>query len=273
MAEDVIQFPEQEEQNILDMLVNMLPNLDGLQALTAVLDLPDREFDSFMPIVLEELEKGFNNSNDKYNLALALNMSGKTNAELRQLFTAVIETIDTEFEQYDEKRKGFLKQVIGMLMNCLERGTGLHERIIQIPIQLCHENAKMPTYAHDGDAGCDVYALDDYTIEPHQTIIIPLGFKVAVPAGYELQLRARSGMSARTKLRLANGVGTIDSGFRGEVGVIFDNISERPCYISKGQRIAQMVLSAVPVASFYEVDSVEAYESSRGEGGYGSSGR
>ena len=272
---DIVEFVNDKntsDETSFEQLAQAIPGLDGIQALAGVLDLSDEDFNAMRPILIEELEKGFNNSNDKYNLALAFNMSGLSTAELRETFNKVVEKIDTDFAQYDEERRNFLKQVLAMMINSLETGKATHNRIIRIPIQLCKEDAKIPTYAHDGDAGCDVYALEDYTVEPNQTMVIPLGFKVAVPYGYELQIRPRSGMSSKTKIRIANAPGTVDSSFRGEVGVIIDNIASRPFYIVKGQRIAQMVLSEVPVASFYKVDDVSKFNTDRAEKGFGSSG-
>ena len=80
-------------------------------------------------------------------------------------------------------------------------------------------------------------------------------------------------MSSKTKIRVANAPGTIDAGYRGEVGVILDNIGDYPYYITKGQKVAQMVLKEVPVASFYKVEDISVFSSERGEGGYGSSGK
>ena len=262
-----------DNEYISTLLPEEIPGLDGIGALVAMLDLEDNEFESMKPLLLEELEKGFNNSNDKYNLAFAMNMSGRSVAELRTTFEEVIKSIDVKFPQYNQSRRDFLKQVFSMMINSLETGKGLHNRIIRIPIELCHPDAHLPTYAHDSDAGCDVYCLDDYTVEPHQTIIVPLGFKVAIPNGYELQIRPRSGMSSKTKIRVANAPGTIDAGYRGEVGVILDNIGDYPYYITKGQKVAQMVLKEVPVASFYKVEDISVFSSERGEGGYGSSGK
>jgi dUTP pyrophosphatase len=87
------------------------------------------------------------------------------------------------------------------------------------------ENVNEPYYAHPTDAGVDVCAAEDVIIAPGETKIVRTGIKVAIPEGYELQVRPRSGMSAKTKLRVANTPGTIDSGYRGEIGVIIDNIS------------------------------------------------
>lgn len=273
---DVIKLNIADElpQNSFEKLADEIPNMEGIDALVALLQMPDEDFEHLKPLVLEELEKNLNNSNDKYSLAFALSSSGISVETLRSKFSEVMEKIDEEFSMYNDSKKDFLKQTLSFMLNALEKGRGLHSRIVKIPIELCNEDARIPSYANDGDAGCDVYALEDITVEPNSTVLVPLGFKVAIPHGYELQIRPRSGMSLRTKIRIANSPATIDSGYRGEVGVIIDNIdTERPYYITKGQRIAQMVLSEVPVASFFTVNNIDEYASARGKGGYGSSGR
>ncbi|MGE5705003.1 MAG: dUTP diphosphatase [Clostridia bacterium] len=167
----------------------------------------------------------------------------------------------------------------------------------QVPVKIkkLHADAIVPVYAKAMDAGFDLVAIEDVLIQPGETAKIPTGLAFAIPAGYELQIRPRSGISAKTKLRLSNAPGTIDSGYRGEVCVLVDNI--RPisgklgtaCYnvgeqimeiphqtdanaylIRKGDRIAQGVLSEVPQAVFEVVDELD--ETERGSGGFGSSG-
>nr|WP_181349482.1 deoxyuridine 5'-triphosphate nucleotidohydrolase [Thalassobacillus sp. CUG 92003] len=168
----------------------------------------------------------------------------------------------------------------------------------RVKIRKLHPDAIIPTYAHEGDAGADLYAVEDTVIEPGDTAVIKTGISVELPAGYEWQIRPRSGISARTKLRVANAPGTVDFGFKGEVGVIMDNVAqdhdfpttedivlytdgissrmakddEVDCsyHIRKGERIAQAILAPVASATFVEVDTLD--ESDRGEGGYGSSG-
>jgi len=93
---------------------------------------------------------------------------------------------------------------------------------------------------------------------------------MAVPKGFELQIRPRSGMSAKTKLRVANSPGTVDSGYRGEIGIIMENIGDEVINVSAGDRIAQGVIGIVPAASFVEVGELD--ETERGAGGYGSTG-
>ena len=176
--------------------------------------------------------------------------------------------------------------------------------IVQIPVQRCRDGAVLPAYARDGDAGMDVCAAEGAVILPGQTVLIPTGLKFAIPPGYEIQVRPRSGLSLRTALRIPNSPGTIDSGYRDEVGIIMTNTRlpagvtrvedvmavadngggfpevtldgpqvEGPCAykINKGDRVAQLVLKAVPRAELVEVDDVGAYGEGR-LGGLGSTG-
>ena len=159
---------------------------------------------------------------------------------------------------------------------------------MDIYIEKISEDAVMPFYAHEGDAGMDLCANEDVMIAPGETKLVPTGLKMAIPVGYEVQIRPRSGISLKTKLRVANAPGTIDSGYRGEVCVIMDNISDprfvenritiedkgqQGTYlIKKGNRIAQMVIASVVKGEIIECQNVESIDSDRGVGGFGSSG-
>lgn len=145
---------------------------------------------------------------------------------------------------------------------------------VNVKVKKLHPDAVIPKYAHEGDAGFDLVAVEDTVIEPGETKLVPLGLAFEIPQGYEIQIRPRSGLSLKTKLRQSNCVGTIDAGYRGEVKAMFDN-TDKDLYtgvikINKGDRIAQGVLNKVPQAQFIEV--YELNESERGEGGFGSSG-
>lgn len=145
--------------------------------------------------------------------------------------------------------------------------------MVKVFIEKCHPEARIPVYSRDGDAGMDVFALYDVKIMPQETVIIKTGLKVAIPEGYEIQIRPRSGLSLKTPLRVPNSPGTIDAGYRDEIGIIITNTSPVESYeIKKGDRIAQMVLQRVPMVSWVETNSVAAYGADRG-GGFGSSGR
>lgn len=144
---------------------------------------------------------------------------------------------------------------------------------IQVAIELCRPEARLPQYAHADDAGTDIYAAETVTIAPGQTVLVATGLKVAIPDGFELQIRPRSGLSFKTPLRVPNTPGTIDAGYRDEVRVIMQNTSfDTPYTVEVGDRIAQFVLQRVPMAMFQVVESVAASGEDRG-GGFGSSGK
>ena len=141
------------------------------------------------------------------------------------------------------------------------------------------QDAIIPEYATPGASGMDVASPVDVLIDAGKTVLIKLGFAVAVPDGWELQVRPRSGLSLKTKLRLPNAPGTIDSDYRGEVGVIIENTDVDPNFvfmppafrINRGDRIAQLVLCPVARAEMVEVD--ELPDTQRGTGGFGSTGK
>lgn len=157
-----------------------------------------------------------------------------------------------------------------------ERRTSVFDEEPGVPIKVkkLHDDAVIPQYAKPGDAGFDLVATEDVTIRPGQTRLIPTGLALAIPVGYEIQVRPRSGLSYRTKMRVANSPGTIDAGFRGELKVIAENIGAQGVYktieIKKGDRIAQGVLAIAPLARFIEVDELDDTE--RGTGGFGHTG-
>jgi dUTP pyrophosphatase len=131
----------------------------------------------------------------------------------------------------------------------------------------------LPRYAHQGDAGADLHSNEQVKIYPGETRPVKTGLFFAIPLGYEVQVRPRSGMSAKTKIRVANSPGTIDHQYRGELMVLCENIGDEPYEIAKGDRIAQMVLAPVWNAMWSQVSSVDQLgETDRGTGGFGSTG-
>ena len=130
----------------------------------------------------------------------------------------------------------------------------------------------LPFYATEGSAGMDVYSNEELELEPLSTIIVKTGLFVKIPEGYEIQVRPRSGLSAKSKLRIANSPGTIDSDYLGEIGIIIDNISDTYYHlIKKGERIAQLVLKKVEQIEWEEVEEFSEI-TERNVGGFGSSG-
>jgi dUTP pyrophosphatase len=133
------------------------------------------------------------------------------------------------------------------------------------------ERARLPTRAHDGDAGLDLYALRDAVLAPGERASVPTGIAVEIPPGQAGLVLPRSGLAARHGISVVNAPGLIDSGYRGEVRVLLlNNDRERPFTLSAGDRIAQLVLVRVELPTPVEVDSLT--NSERGVGGFGSSG-
>ncbi len=129
---------------------------------------------------------------------------------------------------------------------------------------------ELPHYQTAGSAGMDVRAAADLTLEVGQTKLVPTGFAMEIPPGTEVQLRPRSGLALKHSLTMLNSPATIDSDYRGEVGVILTNLGQQPFEIKRGDRIAQMVVARVEHAEIIEVD--ELGDSDRGAGGFGHTG-
>ncbi len=146
---------------------------------------------------------------------------------------------------------------------------------ITVPVRvLPHgEGLPLPRYASDGAAGCDLHAAIDEPIllAPGDRAAVPTGIALAIPEGFEGQVRARSGLALRHGIACVNAPGTIDSDYRGEVKVILGNLGREPFEIRRGDRIAQVVFAPVVRAEIQKVD--ELSDSARGPGGFGSTGR
>jgi len=133
------------------------------------------------------------------------------------------------------------------------------------------EGLPAPAYATDGAAGLDVVAAEDLTLAPGQRQAVATGFAIAIPPGYEVQVRPRSGLALKHGITCLNTPGTIDEDYRGEVKVILANLGNEPFEVRRGERIAQLVPSPVLKASFREVHDLS--ETGRGAGGFGSTGQ
>lgn len=289
----------EEKKSYIEQLLGDLKNLNsedaGMELIAALLNLDDENFENLAGVYLLEMQKSLSSSKTQMTMAQMLDSEGITLEQLRQDFEKNISKIDSELgDILSDKKRDFLRQVMILVYNSVAETEGISKKIIQIPIEKCHEDAKIPVYANLTDAGADLYAIEDIVIAPGETVLIPTGLKVAIPRGYEIQVRPKSGRALKTKMRVANSPGTIDAGYRDEIKVIIDNI-EPPFKdinyhfddegkviidsilhgssysISKGDKFAQLVLSEVPKMDFVEVESVSKYTGNRG-GGFGSTG-
>lgn len=281
-----------ELEKILDTLKETNADI-GTEELGALLALPDEDFNLISEPILLELEKSLNNTNDKIVLEKMLRESSTTGREVAAAYQEVINEIDNALPSFSQVKRDFLKRTIAILANLFLEIDGQSKDIVKIPIELCNSDAKIPTYANIGDSGMDIFALEDITINPGEAKLIKTGLKVAIPIGYELQVRPKSGRSLKTKLRVANTPGTIDSGYRDEIGVIIENVNSpikdieyhfedgkvvidsilhgESYIIEKGDKFAQLVLTKISTCDFYQIENIGEIEGDRG-GGFGSTG-
>jgi dUTP pyrophosphatase len=282
--EQIEQFYEENKDSI-DMI-------GGLEMLEALLETPDEQFVMIAPKFLEVLQSTLQDPQTRTEFRAYLQDKNYTSQDISDEARAFNEAIE-QMDFLSEPKKDVIKQAIAVSVNLLQEINNSMERIIEIPCETA-EGVELPTYANEGDAGLDIYSPKEYTINPGETIIIPTGIKVAIPKGYAILIQPRSGQSVKTKLRIANTPGLIDSGYRDEIGVIVENIEPpfkdleyhfddngKPIIdsilhgqaytIAEGQRFAQMRLVQVPTASFVQVDSVANLGEDRG-GGFGHTG-
>lgn len=271
-----------------------LNSLDGnsIDAIAVLLSMDDAQFELVSSGILDSFLRSLNTTNARLMLAQSINATGSTAESVQNEFLQLVNEVDTITDLTAPKRD-FLKKLLHGINTAISETEGIAKRYIQIPFVKCHPDAKMPEYAHPDDSGMDVYAVDNYVIHPSETKLIPTGIKVAVPNGYEIQIRPKSGRALKTKMRIANSIGTVDAGFRGELQVIIENIEPpikditydfddngRPIItsilrgsdmtIGKGEKFAQLVLMEVPKAVLFQVENLDDTE--RADGGFGSSG-
>ena len=142
--------------------------------------------------------------------------------------------------------------------------------MLRVKIKKLADDAIIPNYAHKGDAGMDIYSVEEKVLNPGESALISTGIAIAIPYGFEAQVRPKSGLAANNGITVLNTPGTIDCHYRGEVKVIMINLGKTHFKVEKGKKIAQIVFNKVEEADFQEVDELD--ETARGEGGFGSTG-
>lgn len=140
-----------------------------------------------------------------------------------------------------------------------------------LPVQRLHPEAVLPSYAHEGDAGLDLTAVEEVALGPGERAAVPTGLAMAIPDGWVGLVHPRSGLAHRHGITVTNAPGTIDAGYRGEVQVLLVNLGAEAVTLRAGERVAQLVLQRVGHAEVVEVGDLE--DTTRGSGGFGSTGR
>ena len=293
-ADDVEQneITDEELEQFYEDNKDAIDLIGGLDMFESLMALDDESFEQLKPQVLSLFAETLHEPESISEFRTLAIAQGYTPETAKADFQMAIDAIN-EIDFLSESKKDFLKEIYTMSSNQLNKIIGTVGDVIRIPCALA-KDVSIPTYAHDTDAGVDLYSPAEYTIGPGETIIIPTGIKVAIPEGYALLIQPRSGQSAKTKLRIANTPGLIDAGYRDEIGVIIENIEPpfkdidyefdstgeihiksilhgQSYTIAEGQRFAQMRLVQVPKAEFVLMESVGEIGEDRG-GGFGSTG-
>lgn len=305
MENNVSQFPTQDAKT-LKFTPEVLKEIqgleeqfegasDGLAILGVIFNLSDEAFELMRPVFQDAMREAYHEPQAQMQLMQMLAQSGFTVDDLLSNTDEIIKAIaNTDELDISDTKRDFLKFMFTEIATAVGESTLNPAHIVNIPIILCREGAKLPTYATDGSAAMDLYATDDYTIDPGETKLIPTGLKVKIPHGYALLIQPRSGMSARTKLRIPNSPGLIDEDYHEEIQVIIENVDPfikdvgtilindkqessnlygTSFFIGKGERFAQMRLIEVPRVKWQEVTSFGGFEADEDHGkGFGSTG-
>jgi dUTP pyrophosphatase len=245
---------------------------DNYEQIGYILDAPDTTFnvikDDFKDSIIQSLSQSNLNSD-----LIAVSGQDIDIKDLKEEIATTTEIFSQLFEEIDhDLPQDRIDFFLSLIQGIKEQVIALPERkVIDVVIEKIKDNAIIPTYAHPTDAGADCYATETITINGFETTVVGLGIKVAIPEGYEIQIRPRSGMSMKTPIRVANAPGTIDCGYRDEIGIICQNTSMQPYTINEGDRIAQMIIAPSPMINFTEgkVDNI----GNNRNGGFGSSGK
>jgi dUTP pyrophosphatase len=178
--------------------------------------------------------------------------------------------MDGPFDSKEEALREASEFIADAMKDWREKEIALSTYAIDIKVKKLHPDARLPFYASDGAAGADLYALENFVVPAESRTMARTGIAVEIPLGFEIQVRPRSGLAAKEGITVLNSPGTIDSDYRGEICVILHNTSPWAVNFQKGDRIAQIVVAPVFTAVFTESDRLG--ETTRGEGGFGSTG-
>ena len=295
LARDLVEKGQEEytEQNeVVRELTAMLnsTSVEGGEEIFGLLQLPEDHFSAIAPHFLSELERLYNLPSNKMQMAQVFNANGYTIEDLQENFEELEKAIDSLDGKLSQHKIDFLKEIINIIYTAVAACEGIAKRIIAIPIAL-EDGATLPEYKTSGAAAMDVCAIEDYIIKPGEKVLVKTGVKLAIPQGYAVLVQPRSGLSLKTKLRIANTPGLIDSDYRGEIGVILENVDPpikdivlddegkvlsilygSSYSVGKGERIAQLRLVEAPRMALFEVENLDNFETERGDGGFGSTG-
>ena len=264
-----------ELNGIFEQANELQPVMDIVES---IMSLPDEQLnevakESIMGMITGALSPSIRKESVK-NLIESFENQGMNRAQAKQL----IESAKTEFNAYikglqpSKMKQEMIDEVFGVLYEIFDNAADqYHQYNIDLPI-LLDNGGQVPSYAHDGDAAADLYAKESMTLLAHTLgNKVETGVHIALPEGWVAYIVPRSSIGAKTPLRLSNSIGVIDSGYRGELIALYDNISDFDYTINAGDRIAQLII--MPSYRFKPQIVDILPDSSRGEGGFGSTGK
>lgn len=285
-----------EGMNVLDELFKDTENPSGLELLGALFALNDNDFELLRPVMQDAMIEAYNSPQAQMQLVQALASAGISIDDVLNHSDEVIEQLFNSDEiELSESKKDFFKFMFVAVSNAISSSTINPAHVVEIPVEICRENAKLPTYATNGSGAMDIYSSEEVTLQPGECKIVPIGIKVAIPHGYGLLIQPRSGLSRKIKLRIPNTPGLIDEDYHEEIGVIVENTNIRVkdvdiyepsdhielvkeygslITIGAGERFAQMRLVEIPRIKWKEVNSLGTFSADEDHGkGFGHSGQ
>lgn len=238
-------------------------NIPGMEEFVDLVKTPDNIFNMLYPSLKQELSKVIHDPQTENIIREATNTPEYK--EISEQIPIIIANLRA-LKDANPNKIEFITMILEIFTSDFSDA--------EVFVEFIHkdEKSKLPAYAHLTDAGADIYVNNDLVVGPGEFgVIVPTGMKMAIPVGWQLAVRPRSGLSHKTLIRVANAPGTIDAGYRDEVGIIIDNFDDVPFTVANGDRLAQLVLEKVYKAKYTEVPSVANIGENRG-GGYGSTG-
>lgn len=249
-----------------------------IEAINSIKELKEEELtDEIVERSKEEIDNIFNDAVISQTINSIIQNLERQNLTRQETFDAVnsLKNVINELVYGEDIVTGNKKAILDLTVNKIHEIFNnvidrYHNYSIELPMTL-DEDAQVPSYAHDSDAAADMYATEDIMIPAHfHGVPVGTGVHIQLPEGWVAMLFPRSSIGAKTPLRLSNSVGIIDSGYRGEIRALYDNIGDEPYQIHKGDRIAQLMVMPSYRFKAQVVDTLE--NSDRGEGGFGSTG-
>ena len=232
-------------------------------------DLPDESVELILPQIEEEFKKLVDEQDLVNKTKTEFLQEGYTLADIKALKESYDNIANDYFKLVSPTSpKGrYIASLVGVYKDILDKiAKEGFSRTVNIKVLKENEDAILPEYAHFSDAGADLYANEEVDIQPNKVKIVSTGLKVEIPNGYEMQVRNRSGMTVKTPIIVQ--LGTVDSDYRGTLGVMMYNHGDQPYRVQKGDKIAQAVIMPTYHGNFLITDKLT--ETERGEGGFGS---